>query len=709
MTKHYRPQDSMTTPRIASGPRMFMRLPWIDDPINAEGRIDVAVIGVPTDSAVSYRSGARFGPEAIRSSSILLRDHNPATGVDITKVLSMVDAGDAPVVPGYHELTLQRLEEHLTPFYRAGIVPLLLGGDHSLTMAEMRAMAAAAGPISVIHFDAHGDVLDDYYGVKHFHGTMFRRAVEEGVVDPSRSIQLGMRGSVHPDDVAAGTALGYEVIRWPELAELTPEEVGRRIAARVGDHPVLVSFDIDFLDPAYAPGTGTPEVGGPTSFQTLQYLRALGPLNYWGVDIVEVAPPYDHGDITSHAAAVVAFELLGQLALRRQGRSAPNGRASRMSHSDTSHRNLTMMETVALRGGLNVSDGHPRMALTEGQGAVINRLSMLFDEAVKRPLEDVEAEAQATFLHGIGQLSAPVGTGRLLSCYSSSVAMDLVARTLAERTSRVALVHPTFDNIPDLLRARGLDLVPVTEQEFENGLTELPPDVGAVFVTTPNNPTGWVLPEPALERLARWCAQTSRVLALDACFRAQDPRAQYDSYRVLDRYGVEWVVIEDTGKLWPVLELKAGFLAWGSRTKLPLADAFSDVLLSISPVVLLLITQLALDAAGGGYAQLHNLVRRNREILVRSIEDTPLTLVDSDSRISVARLALPNGSITAEEFYHLLLRRNVHILPCAPFHWARQHECKTYLRVALARNPEEVEQAGRIIAEIARELRGNAA
>lgn len=314
---HHRPRNSMTQPRIASGPRTFMRLPWVDDLIAVADEVDVAAIGVPTDSAVSYRSGARFGPEAIRAASILLRDHNPATGIDVTEVLSMVDAGDAPVVPGYHELTLQRLAEHLSPVYRAGIVPLLLGGDHSLAMAEMRALAGAVGPISVIHFDAHGDVLDDYYGVKHFHGTMFRRAVEENLVDPSRSIQAGMRGSVHPDDVKAGEALGYDVVWWPELAVMTPAEFGRRVRDRVGDRPVMVSFDIDFLDPAYAPGTGTPEVGGPTSYQAIQFIRALGPLDYRSIDIVEVAPPYDHSDITSHAAAVIAFELLGQLAANK--------------------------------------------------------------------------------------------------------------------------------------------------------------------------------------------------------------------------------------------------------------------------------------------------------------------------------------------------------------------------------------------------------
>lgn len=314
---HHRPRNSMTQPRIACGPRTFMRLPWVDDLIAVADEVDVAAIGVPTDSAVSYRSGARFGPEAIRAASILLRDHNPATGIDITEALSMVDAGDAPVVPGYHELTLQRLAEHLSPVYRAGIVPLLLGGDHSLAMAEMRALAGAVGPISVIHFDAHGDVLDDYYGVKHFHGTMFRRAVEENLVDPSRSIQAGMRGSVHPDDVKAGEALGYDVVWWPELAVMTPAEFGRRVRDRVGDRPVMVSFDIDFLDPAYAPGTGTPEVGGPTSYQAIQFIRALGPLDYRSIDIVEVAPPYDHSDITSHAAAVIAFELLGQLAANK--------------------------------------------------------------------------------------------------------------------------------------------------------------------------------------------------------------------------------------------------------------------------------------------------------------------------------------------------------------------------------------------------------
>lgn len=306
----------MSKPRIASGPRTFMRLPWIEEFLDKRDDVDVVVIGIPTDSAVSYRSGARFGPEAIRAASILLRDFNPATGVDVTRVLSMVDGGDAPVVPGYHELTLSRLQEFLEPIYRHGIVPLLLGGDHSLAMAEMRALAASVGPFALIQFDAHGDVLDDYYGVKHFHGTMFRRAIEEGLVDATHSLQIGMRGSVHPDDVGSGASLGYEVIDWNALASISPEELGQRIRSRVGDSPVMVTFDIDFIDPAYAPGTGTPEIGGPSSYQALQYLRSMGPLDYRSFDIVEVSPPYDHADITSHAAAVVGFELVGQLAIR---------------------------------------------------------------------------------------------------------------------------------------------------------------------------------------------------------------------------------------------------------------------------------------------------------------------------------------------------------------------------------------------------------
>jgi len=309
----YGPQDSMQAPRF-TGPRTFMRLPskaTLED-------VDVAVVGVPTDSAVSFRPGARFGPEGIRSASILLRDYNPILEVSVPEVLSMVDYGDAPTVPGYHLESLARIESFLSPIQAAGVVPLVLGGDHSLTIASLRAAAATHGPVAVVHIDAHADVLDSYYGVAHFHGTVFRRAVEEGLVDPSCSLQAGMRGSLHPGDLLGGAAFGYEVIWWEELRQMSPEQFGQAVRRRVGDRPVVVSFDIDFVDPAFAPGTGTPEPGGPTSYEALSYVRSLGAMNYVGLECVEVAPSLDPTGVTLNLASSVCFELLSLLALSRR-------------------------------------------------------------------------------------------------------------------------------------------------------------------------------------------------------------------------------------------------------------------------------------------------------------------------------------------------------------------------------------------------------
>lgn len=368
-----------------------------------------------------------------------------------------------------------------------------------------------------------------------------------------------------------------------------------------------------------------------------------------------------------------------------------------------SRSSLTNLEIRAIRGGLNVSDGHPRMPLTPSQERIVAGLADLFHEALRRPFDQVEEQAQRTFLHGIGQRCAPIGTGRLVSCYSSSVAMDMVARTLAGRTSTVALIHPTFDNIPDLLRARGLRLLPVAQHELEEDPgPQLPPEVGAVFVTTPNNPTGWVLPAPALARLAESCARAGRVLAVDACFRAHDLRAQYDAYEILEESGVEWALIEDTGKLWPTLELKAGFLAWGERTDLPLADAFSDVLLSISPVVLLLIDRLAEDGGRGGYGELHRLIAGNRALLTDVLAGGPLVVADPESRISVARVMWGPAGPDAADVYRDLAGRGLHVLPCGPFHWARPEEGRRLLRLALGRDRADVAAAGRLLAETAR-------
>ena len=310
---HHRPADSSQTPRF-TGPRTFMRLPHVTD---LDG-VDVAVCGIPTDDAVSFKSGARFGPEAIRSASVLLRPYNPRLRVDVVEALSMVDYGDAPTVPGYHLESLERIEAFLRPLHEAGVVPLCLGGDHSMVLAELRAAAATHGPLALVHLDAHADVWDAYYGVKHFHGTVFRRAAEEGLIDPARSIQAGLRGTLYGEsDVEAPRELGFEAIYMEELEALTPEQYGERARARVGGGPAFLSFDVDFVDPAFAPGTGTPEVGGPTSAQAMALVRALTGIDFRGFDCVELSPPYDPSGITAWLAASACHEMLSLLALRR--------------------------------------------------------------------------------------------------------------------------------------------------------------------------------------------------------------------------------------------------------------------------------------------------------------------------------------------------------------------------------------------------------
>ncbi len=291
-----------------------MRLPHVTD---LDG-VDVAVVGVPTDDAVSFRSGARFGPEAIRSASVLLRPYNPNLDVDVVERLSMVDYGDAPTVPGYVEESLRRVEEHLRPIHAAGTIPLVLGGDHSIVLAELRAAAAVHGPLALVHLDAHADVWDQYYGVKVFHGTVFRRAVEEGLIDPARSIQAGMRGTLYGrGDVEEPGRLGFDALQMEELRALGPEAYGERVRARVAGTPVYLSFDVDFVDPAFAPGTGTPEVGGPTSAEAMAFLRALTGLDVRGMDCVEVSPPYDPSGITAWLAASACHELLSLVAAGR--------------------------------------------------------------------------------------------------------------------------------------------------------------------------------------------------------------------------------------------------------------------------------------------------------------------------------------------------------------------------------------------------------
>jgi agmatinase len=302
------PPDASLAPRYA-GVRTFARCPLVRE----SAGVDVAAVGVPFDTATSFRPGARFGPEAIRSASALLRPWHPVLGVDVFAGRSVVDGGDLDVTPGNAERTAAQIADGLGPWLAAGAVPIVLGGDHSIALGELRAHALAAGePLAVVLLDAHADTWDQYYGERYFHGTVFRRAVEEGVVAPERSVLAGMRGGLYAAaDLDDARALGFDVIPDAELRSLLPGGFGARVRARLGDGPALLGFDVDVVDPAFAPGTGTPEVGGLTSFEAVSAVRALAGIRFRGFDVVEVAPPYDGpGQPTALLAANVAWEFL---------------------------------------------------------------------------------------------------------------------------------------------------------------------------------------------------------------------------------------------------------------------------------------------------------------------------------------------------------------------------------------------------------------
>ncbi|WP_376789465.1 agmatinase [Thermoflexus sp.] len=310
----YRPPDALEFPRFA-GIRTFMRLPHVQ---TTEG-VDVAIVGLPFDTGATFRVGARFGPEAIRSASVLLRPYHPVLRVHLFERLSIVDYGDAPVAPGFIEDSLRRIADFLSQLTLAGVIPIGLGGDHSVLLGELRAVAAAYGPVALVQFDSHPDTWDAYFGHRYTHGTVVRRAIEEGLILPERSIQVGLRGPVYgPEDWEAARRLGLEVMSAAEVRAIGLESATRRILQRVGDHPAFLSFDIDFFDPAYAPGTGTPEVGGFTSWEGLSMLRELVGLPLVGMDVVEVLPAYDPGGITALLAANVVYEGLALLAARRR-------------------------------------------------------------------------------------------------------------------------------------------------------------------------------------------------------------------------------------------------------------------------------------------------------------------------------------------------------------------------------------------------------
>jgi agmatinase len=318
----YEPWDALKAPRF-TGPRTYARLPYVKE---LDG-VDAAVFGIPWDGGASFRSGARFGPEGVRSASGMIRTYNPVQRVQVFGVLSTIDYGDAPTAPGYLEETLRRAEEFVRPIAESDALPVAIGGDHSITLAELRALAAVHGPLGLVHLDSHTDMWDSYYdGVRYGHGTVFRRAIEEGLLDPSRVLQAGMRGSLYgEEDEGIPGELGVESIPWVGLARLRADEFARRAHERLGSGPAFLSLDVDFVDAAFCPGTGTPEIGGPTSYEALSYLRSLTGLRFVGFDVVEVAPAYDGpGQVTALFAANAVFEMLSLIVLAKMERPGPS-------------------------------------------------------------------------------------------------------------------------------------------------------------------------------------------------------------------------------------------------------------------------------------------------------------------------------------------------------------------------------------------------
>jgi agmatinase len=295
-----------------------MRLPFVEQ---IDENMDFVITGIPFDSGQSFRTGARFGPEAIRDFSILLRPYNPEQDINIFDYISGIDYGDVPIIPGYISETYKKIEEELTPVIEKGIIPISLGGDHSITLGELRAIVKKHGPVALLQFDAHSDTWDSYFDQKYNHGTVFRRAIEEGLIDVSRSLQIGMRGGLYgPEDLQDARDLGLEVYTTNDYKRIGVEKMLRVIHERVANGPVFLSFDIDFLDPVYAPGTGTPEVSGASIDDALALVRGLTNIDFVGFDLVEVLPSYDHGQITAAAAANIVYEFITLIALAKKGK-----------------------------------------------------------------------------------------------------------------------------------------------------------------------------------------------------------------------------------------------------------------------------------------------------------------------------------------------------------------------------------------------------
>jgi len=309
------PADGLQSPRYA-GLATFARLPQRRE---VDG-YDIAVAGVPFDAGVTYRPGARFGPSAIRQASRLLRPYHPALDAMPFRDAQVVDAGDIVCTPFDIERAIGQIAAGIAELGGEGRAVVCLGGDHTIALPALRATAAVHGRLALVHFDAHLDTWDTYFDAPFTHGTPFRRASEEGLIVKGNSAHVGIRGSLYDRaDLLDDEQLGFTVVHCRDIDRIGITGVIDAVRSRVGAHPVYVSIDIDVLDPAFAPATGTPEAGGMTSRELLAILRGMNGLNIVGADVVEVSPSYDHAEVTAVAAANVAYELITLIACGRSG------------------------------------------------------------------------------------------------------------------------------------------------------------------------------------------------------------------------------------------------------------------------------------------------------------------------------------------------------------------------------------------------------
>ncbi len=316
-TRPVGPVDSSVVPRFA-GIATFARLPRLED----VGHADIAVMGVPFDSGVSYRPGARFAPAAVREASRLLRPYHPGLDVSPFAEVQVADAGDVACNPFDIPAALHAVQESAATLLEAGSKIVTVGGDHTIALPMLREVHRTHGPVALLHFDAHLDTWDTYFGADYTHGTPFRRAFEEGLLDTEALSHVGIRGPLYSkDDLTDDARMGFGIVTAMDIMNQGVPAVVQALRERVGDRPLYISIDIDCLDPAHAPGTGTPEAGGMTSRELLAILRGLAGTNIVSADVVEVAPAYDHADITAVAASHVAYELVSLMAL--DGASAP--------------------------------------------------------------------------------------------------------------------------------------------------------------------------------------------------------------------------------------------------------------------------------------------------------------------------------------------------------------------------------------------------